>query len=56
MLMLHERWLTPVIQGLNVESIGKSAMFTGEEEIFAFARACSRLVQMGTKEWAEAAR
>lgn len=42
--------------GLNVESIGKSAMFTGEEEIFAFARACSRLVQMGTKEWAEAAR
>ncbi|KAG9127392.1 hypothetical protein FRC07_014337 [Ceratobasidium sp. 392] len=42
--------------GLNVESIGKSSIFTGEEEIFAFARACSRLVQMGTKEWAEAAR
>ncbi|KAG8701053.1 hypothetical protein FRC09_005588 [Ceratobasidium sp. 395] len=42
--------------GLNVESIGQSSIFTGEEEIFAFARACSRLVQMGTKEWAEAAR
>ncbi|KAF8681266.1 AFG1-like ATPase [Rhizoctonia solani] len=42
--------------GLNAESIGKSAIFTGEEEVFAFARACSRLVQMGTREWAEAAR
>jgi len=30
-------------------------MFTGEEEVFAFARACSRLVQMGSKEWAETA-
>jgi len=30
-------------------------MFTGEEEVFAFARACSRLVQMGSKEWAEMA-
>lgn len=28
-------------------------MFTGEEEVFAFARACSRLVQMGSKEWAD---
>ncbi|KAG9104200.1 hypothetical protein FRC06_004625 [Ceratobasidium sp. 370] len=42
--------------GLSVDSIGKSSIFTGEEEVFAFARACSRLVQMGTKEWAEAAR
>jgi peroxisome-assembly ATPase len=33
-----------------------SSMFTGEEEIFAFARACSRLVQMGSKEWAESTR
>ncbi|CAK5262488.1 unnamed protein product [Mycena citricolor] len=33
----------------------KSSMFTGEEEIFAFARACSRLVQMESKEWAESA-
>ena len=28
-------------------------MFTGEEEVFAFARCCSRLVQMGSKEWVE---
>ncbi|KAL4076214.1 AFG1-like ATPase-domain-containing protein [Scleroderma citrinum] len=39
--------------GLPPEIVGASAMFTGEEEIFAFARACSRLVQMGSKEWAE---
>lgn len=30
-------------------------MFTGEEEVFAFARACSRLVQMGSKEWSDTA-
>ena len=28
-------------------------MFSGEEELFAFARCCSRLVQMGSKEWVE---
>ncbi|KZW04367.1 AFG1-like ATPase [Exidia glandulosa HHB12029] len=39
--------------GLNEQVIGTTSMFTGEEELFAFARACSRLVQMGTKEWAE---
>ncbi|PCH40846.1 AFG1-like ATPase [Wolfiporia cocos MD-104 SS10] len=32
-----------------------SSMFTGDEELFAFARCCSRLVQMGSKEWAETA-
>ncbi|OJA19365.1 hypothetical protein AZE42_00423 [Rhizopogon vesiculosus] len=41
--------------GLSPEVVGSSAMFTGDEEIFAFARACSRLVQMGSKEWAETA-
>ncbi|KAJ7068592.1 AFG1-like ATPase [Mycena amicta] len=41
--------------GLSHELVGKSSMFTGEEEIFAFARACSRLVQMESKEWAETA-
>ncbi|KAJ8597375.1 AFG1-like ATPase [Rhizopogon salebrosus TDB-379] len=41
--------------GLSPEAVGSSAMFTGDEEIFAFARACSRLVQMGSKEWAETA-
>ncbi|KAH7930645.1 AFG1-like ATPase [Leucogyrophana mollusca] len=41
--------------GLPSDIVGSSAMFTGEEEVFAFARACSRLVQMGSKEWAESA-
>ncbi|KAB5596310.1 hypothetical protein CTheo_295 [Ceratobasidium theobromae] len=51
----HQRGIMDDL-GLNSETIGRSAIFTGEEEVFAFARACSRLVQMGTKEWAEAAR
>ncbi|KAF9448227.1 AFG1 family mitochondrial ATPase [Macrolepiota fuliginosa MF-IS2] len=41
--------------GLSTDVVGSSSMFTGEEEVFAFARACSRLVQMGSKEWAETA-
>jgi len=41
--------------GLPADTVGVSSMFTGEEEIFAFARCCSRLVQMGSKEWAESA-
>ncbi|RDB20064.1 Lactation elevated protein 1 [Hypsizygus marmoreus] len=41
--------------GLSGDVVGTSSMFTGEEEVFAFARACSRLVQMGSKEWAEMA-
>ncbi|THH05624.1 hypothetical protein EW145_g4659 [Phellinidium pouzarii] len=41
--------------GLSDSTIGTSSMFTGEEEVFAFARCCSRLVQMGSKEWAETA-
>ncbi|KAJ7686089.1 AFG1-like ATPase-domain-containing protein [Mycena rosella] len=41
--------------GLSHELVGKSSIFTGEEEIFAFARACSRLVQMESMEWAETA-
>lgn len=39
--------------GLSAGTVGTSSMFTGEEEVFAFARCCSRLVQMGSKEWAE---
>ena len=38
--------------GLSDQQIGHTSIFSGEEEVFAFARACSRLVQMGTKEWA----
>ncbi|KAF5387890.1 hypothetical protein D9615_000629 [Tricholomella constricta] len=41
--------------GLSDQAVGTSSMFSGEEEVFAFARACSRLVQMGSKEWAETA-
>ncbi|KAL7282579.1 hypothetical protein ACG7TL_004050 [Trametes sanguinea] len=41
--------------GLSSDIIGTSSMFTGDEELFAFARCCSRLVQMGSKEWAETA-
>jgi protein AFG1 len=39
--------------GLSDQVVGSSSLFTGEEEVFAFARACSRLVQMGSREWAE---
>lgn len=43
------------VKGLSPEAVGSSSMFSGDEEIFAFARACSRLVQMGSREWAETA-
>ncbi|KAF7981683.1 hypothetical protein HWV62_32238 [Athelia sp. TMB] len=41
--------------GLSNEIVGSSSIFSGEEEVFAFARACSRLVEMGSKQWAETA-
>ncbi|KAE9409941.1 AFG1-like ATPase [Gymnopus androsaceus JB14] len=41
--------------GISQDIVGKSSIFSGEEEVFAFARACSRLVQMGSKEWVETA-
>ncbi|KAJ6538495.1 AFG1-like ATPase-domain-containing protein [Mycena vulgaris] len=41
--------------GLSHDLVGTSSIFSGEEEIFAFARACSRLVQMESREWAETA-
>jgi protein AFG1 len=41
--------------GLSTDIVSNSSMFTGDEEVFAFARACSRLVEMGSKEWAETA-
>jgi protein AFG1 len=34
-------------QGLKAEDVGASSIFTGQEELFAFARCVSRLVQMG---------
>lgn len=39
--------------GLDANTIGSSSIFTGDEEIFAFARAVSRLSEMGTRQWAE---
>ncbi|CAD6564577.1 MAG: hypothetical protein CYPHOPRED_004089 [Cyphobasidiales sp. Tagirdzhanova-0007] len=39
--------------GLNARTVGASSIFTGDEEIFAFARAVSRLSEMGTRAWAE---
>ncbi|EJD53970.1 AFG1-like ATPase [Auricularia subglabra TFB-10046 SS5] len=39
--------------GLNESIIGHTSIFSGEEELFAFVRACSRLVEMGSKKWAE---
>ncbi|KAF8494231.1 AFG1-like ATPase [Russula emetica] len=39
--------------GLPAEVVGAASMFNGEEELFAFARCCSRLVQMGSAEWME---
>lgn len=37
----------------NVEQLRKSNLFTGDEEAFAFARAISRLTEMGSKQWVE---
>ncbi|WWC90416.1 uncharacterized protein L201_005351 [Kwoniella dendrophila CBS 6074] len=39
--------------GLSSNEIGASSLFSGDEELFAFARCVSRLSQMGTKEWSE---
>ncbi|PVG03510.1 hypothetical protein CPB86DRAFT_779227 [Serendipita vermifera] len=38
--------------GISDQQVGTTSIFDGEEELFAFARACSRLIQMGTQEWA----
>jgi protein AFG1 len=45
--------LVELSQDVDADSdlIGKSGIFSGEEEKFAFARALSRLKQMGSKEW-----
>lgn len=39
--------------GMNMSTLKNSNMFTGEEEAFAFARALSRLTEMGSQEWVE---
>ncbi|KAF2156741.1 hypothetical protein K461DRAFT_289122 [Myriangium duriaei CBS 260.36] len=39
--------------GLNMKSLKSSSIFSGDEEAFAFARALSRLSEMGSQEWVE---
>lgn len=39
--------------GMNMSMLKNSTLFTGDEERFAFARALSRLSEMGSKDWVE---
>lgn len=39
--------------GLSMSAIKSSPLFTGDEERFAFARALSRLAEMGSQQWVE---
>jgi hypothetical protein len=39
--------------GMNMTMLKNSNIFTGDEERFAFARALSRLVEMGSRDWVE---
>lgn len=39
--------------GMNMSMLKNSNLFTGDEERFAFARALSRLSEMGSVEWVE---
>lgn len=39
--------------GLSVQALKTTSIFSGDEERFAFARALSRLAEMGSKEWVE---
>ncbi|KAH8803194.1 AFG1-like ATPase-domain-containing protein [Xylogone sp. PMI_703] len=39
--------------GMNMDTLKNSSIFTGDEEKFAFARALSRLSEMGSQEWVE---
>ena len=41
--------------GLTMDDLGGSPIFTGDEELFAFARVISRLTEMGTRQYAESA-
>ncbi|KAM0787546.1 hypothetical protein ACM66B_003617 [Microbotryomycetes sp. NB124-2] len=40
--------------GLSAEVVGASSIFTGDEEVFAFARALSRLNEMSGVQWSQA--
>jgi protein AFG1 len=38
---------------MNMSMLKNSSLFSGDEERFAFARALSRLSEMGSQEWIE---
>jgi protein AFG1 len=39
--------------GMNMNMLKSTSFFSGDEEAFAFARALSRLSEMGSQEWVE---
>jgi protein AFG1 len=39
--------------GMDMSMLKNSSIFSGDEERFAFARALSRLTEMGSQEWVE---
>lgn len=39
--------------GLSMSALKNTSIFSGDEERFAFARALSRLSEMGSQEWVE---
>jgi protein AFG1 len=39
--------------GMDMKMLKNSSIFSGEEERFAFARALSRLTEMGSVQWIE---
>lgn len=39
--------------GMNMDMLKNSSIFSGDEERFAFARALSRLSEMGSQEWVD---
>ena len=39
--------------GMTMTTLKNSSIFSGDEERFAFARALSRLSEMGSREWVE---
>lgn len=39
--------------GMTMDMLKKSNFFSGDEEAFAFARALSRLSEMGSQQWVE---
>lgn len=41
--------------GMTMDQLGGNPIFSGDEELFAFARVISRLTEMGTRQYAELA-